>query len=106
MTEAKDLVRVTTADDGERENAVPAAQQLEEHPAWPMISRLPVVLAARVPLSRFTVRCLLALTSGQTVESAWATTEDVPLMVDDLCVGWSEFEVVDQRMALRLTRIA
>jgi flagellar motor switch protein FliN/FliY len=79
---------------------------MEEHPAWPMISRLPVMLAVRIPLSRFKVCNLLALKAGQTIESVWAVTEDVPLKVGMLQVSWGEFEVVEQSMALRLTRLA
>jgi flagellar motor switch protein FliN/FliY len=79
---------------------------MEEHPAWPMISRLPVMLAVRIPMSRFRVCDLLALKAGQTIESVWAVTEDVPLKVGVLQVSWGEFEVMEQRMALRLTRLA
>jgi flagellar motor switch protein FliN/FliY len=82
------------------------ALPMEEHPAWPMISRLPVMLAVRIPLSRFRVCDLLALKAGQTIESAWSVTQDVPLKVGSLQVSWGEFEVVDQSMALRLTRLA
>jgi flagellar motor switch protein FliM len=79
---------------------------MEAHPAWPMIARLPVTLSASIPLKRFTVRDLLGLSCGQTIESAWATTEDVPLKADALQLSWCEFEVVGQSMALRLTRLA
>ena len=82
------------------------ARPMEEHPAWPMISRLPVMLAVRIPMSRFKVCDLLALKAGQTIESVWAVTEDVPLKVGMLQVSWGEFEVVEQSMALRLTRLA
>ncbi len=83
-----------------------AADRMEGHPAWPMLSRMPVTLAVRVPLSRFRVRDLLALEAGKTVASEWPTTEDVPLWVGELQVSWSEFEVVDEHIALRVTRLA
>jgi hypothetical protein len=38
-------------------------------------------------------------------ESLSPTTEDVPVRVAQLQLGWSEFEVLEQRMALRLTRL-
>lgn len=79
---------------------------MEEHPAWSMIARLPVMLGVAIPLRGLRVCDLLALRSGQTIESAWATTEDVPLKVGTLQICWGEFEVVEQRMALRLTRLA
>jgi flagellar motor switch/type III secretory pathway protein FliN len=88
-------------------SASPALEQaMEEHPAWPMISRLPVTLAVSVPMKRMRVRDLLGLACGQTLESSWAATEDVPLKVGELQLSWGEFETVEQRMALRLTRLA
>jgi flagellar motor switch protein FliM len=83
-----------------------AEKRLEEHPAWPMISRLPVRLEVTIPLSAFRVRDLLELSCGQTVETVWAAIQDVPLKVGEVQVAWGEFEVVGQRMALRLTRLA
>ncbi len=88
--------------------AVPAAPwmiRIEEHSAWLVLSRLPVTMAAEIPLSRFRVRDLLGLAEGQVFESASPDTEDVPLKVGDVQLGWTEFEVVEQRIALRLTRL-
>ncbi len=82
------------------------ALSMEAHAAWPMISRLPAMLAVSIPLGRFKVCDLLNLVCGQTIESAWAETEDVPLKTGALQLCWGEFEVVEQNMALRLTRLA
>lgn len=71
-----------------------------------MISRLPVVLAVSVPLSGFKVSDLLGLRCGQTVESAWPAMEEVPLKAGALHLSWGEFDVVDEHIALRLTRLA
>jgi flagellar motor switch protein FliM len=79
---------------------------MEEHPAWPMISRLPVLLAVNIPVRGFKLRALLELRCGQTIESEWASNEDVPVNVGTMHVSWGEFEVVEQRVALRLTRLA
>jgi len=79
---------------------------METHPAWPMISRLRVSLSAGVPLIGLTVQKLLALRPAQTVLTSWAATEDIPLTVGSLHVASGEFEVSEQRMALRLTRLA
>ena len=83
-----------------------AAPILEEHLAWPMIARLPVLLAVGIPLRGFRVCDLLGLRCGQTIESTWTSSEDVPLKVGLVQLGWGEFEVVEQSMALRLTRLA
>jgi len=79
---------------------------MEEHPAWPMVSRLPVRLAVSIPLRPFKVRDLMHLACGQTIESVWPMTEDVPLKVGDIQLSWCEFELVNQHMGLRLTRLA
>jgi len=81
------------------------AQPMEEHPAWPMLARLPVVLAVAIPVRGFKVSHLLTLRCGETIASAWAATEDVPLKVGALQACWGEFEVVERQMALRLTRL-
>lgn len=80
--------------------------RIEEHPQWLMLSRLPVVLTARIPLSAFKVRDLLLLQQGQLVQSNWSTAEDIPVKVGRVQLAWSEFEVVEDRMAMRLTRLA
>jgi hypothetical protein len=79
---------------------------IEEHAAWPMMARLPVMLSVKIPLRGFKVCHLLALRTGQSIGSAWAVTEDVPLKAGALQLCWGEFEVVNQQMALRLTRLA
>ena len=78
---------------------------MEQHAAWPMLSMLPVKLEAMIPLRGFRVRDLLALASGQTLESQWPVAEDVPLKVGKVQLCWGEFEVVDQKIALRMTRL-
>lgn len=94
--------------DLEMAGAVPVAPwmiRIEEHPAWLVLSRLPVRMVAEIPLSRFRVRDLLGLAEEQVFESISPDTEDVPLKVGDVQLGWTEFEVVEQRIALRLTRL-
>lgn len=79
--------------------------KIEEHPAWPKLSRLDLMMTVEVPLLRFKVQDLLRLSEGQVFESSFADTEDIPLRVGDVQLGWTEFEVVDQKIALRLTRL-
>jgi flagellar motor switch protein FliM len=81
-------------------------QHIEEHPQWLAISRLPVVLTARIPLSGFKVQDLLRLKHGQLIHSNWSTSEDIPVKIGRVHLAWSEFEVVEESMALRLTRLA
>ena len=83
----------------------PGMQRIEEHPQWPLLSRIPMRLTAGVPVPGFKVRDLLAMRAGSVVETAWPSTEDVPLRMGDVQLSWSEFEVVEGRMAVRLTRL-
>lgn len=83
----------------------PWMSRIEEHSAWPILSRLAVTMAVAVPLVRFKVQDLLGLKEGQVFQSASPETEDVPLKVGDVQLGCTEFEVVEQKIALRLTRL-
>jgi flagellar motor switch/type III secretory pathway protein FliN len=64
---------------------------------------LPCTLTLEVPVVRFTVADLLALKQGSIVETACHHTSDVPLRVNQLLIGWTEFEVVGDRLAVRIT---
>jgi flagellar motor switch/type III secretory pathway protein FliN len=85
---------------------LPLMTQIERHASWPMLSQLRMSMTAGIVLKGFKVRDLLRLEPGQVVESAWPETEDVPLCVGQVQVAWSEFEVMDQRLVVRLTRLA
>jgi flagellar motor switch protein FliN/FliY len=85
--------------------AIPWMMRIEEHPSWEVLAQLRVTLRAGVALNRFKVRDLLVLQVGQVLETLSPSTEDVPLKVGQVQLGWSEFEVLDQRMSLRLTRL-
>jgi flagellar motor switch protein FliN/FliY len=84
---------------------VPWMMRIEEHPYWETLSQLRVTVRAGVALNRFRVRDLLAIKEGQVFESLTPAMDDVPVKVGKAQLGWSEFEVLEQRMALRLTRL-
>ncbi len=69
------------------------------------VARLPVEVDVGVPVREFRVRHLLTLEPGQVIETEWAHSEDLPLSSGDVQLAWSEFEVVDGRLAVRLTRL-
>jgi flagellar motor switch/type III secretory pathway protein FliN len=83
----------------------PWMMRIEEHPSWETLSQLRITIRAGVLLSRFRVRDLLAMKEGQVFESLSSATEDVSVRVGQVQLGWSEFEVLEQRIALRLTRL-
>jgi flagellar motor switch/type III secretory pathway protein FliN len=85
--------------------AVPWMTHIEEHPSWEVLAKLRVTLRAVVAMNRFKVRDLLSLEEGQVFESVSPDSDDVSLLIGQMQVGWSEFEIMDQKMALRLTRL-
>lgn len=70
------------------------------------MARLPVELDVGVPVRDFRVRNLLALDPGVVIETQWAHGEDLPLAAGVVQLAWSEFEVVDLQLAVRVTRLA
>ena len=46
------------------------------------------------------------LRPGEVIESSWANGEDLPLSSGTVQLAWTEFEVVDSRLAVRVTRLA
>jgi flagellar motor switch/type III secretory pathway protein FliN len=67
---------------------------------------LPCTLALDLPVVKFTVGDLLNLTKGSVVETAYHQSSDLPLRVNGQLVGWTEFEVVGDRLAVRLTDLS
>jgi flagellar motor switch protein FliN/FliY len=70
-----------------------------------LAARLPVEVEVGIPVKGFRVRNLLALAPGVVVESEWGQGDDMPLAAGDVQLAWSEFEVINTQMAVRLTRL-
>lgn len=68
--------------------------------------RLPVEVDVALPATEFRVRDLLALEQGKVIETQWAPGVDLPLGARGAQFAWSEFEVVDSKLAVRITRLA
>jgi len=64
---------------------------------------LPFTVSIELPVVRFTIGDLLRLTQGSIVETACHHTSDLPLRVNQLLIAWTEFEVVGDRLAVRIT---
>jgi flagellar motor switch/type III secretory pathway protein FliN len=67
---------------------------------------LPCTLALDLPIINFTVGDLLSLSRGSIVETSYHQSSDLPLRVNGQLVGWTEFEVVGDRLAVRLTDLS
>jgi hypothetical protein len=69
------------------------------------IARLPVELDVSIPLRDFRVRDLLALESGRLIVSEWSNGVDLPLAAGAVQLAWTEFEVIEAQIVVRLTRL-
>lgn len=87
-------------------NEMPSAEETASLRLSPPLARLPVELEVVVPVREFRVRDLLALLPGEVIETQWGHGEDIPLSAGDVQLAWSEFEVVESRLAVRVTRLA
>lgn len=67
--------------------------------------RIPVEVDVAVPIRKFRVRNLLALDRGQVIETQWLDGDDLPLGARGAQLAWTEFEVIDQKLAVRITRL-
>jgi flagellar motor switch protein FliN/FliY len=81
-------------------------EELQELDPLDIVPWLPCTLALDIPVVRFTVRDLLTLIKGSIVETAYHQSSDLPLRVNGQLVGWTEFEVVGERLAVRLTDLS
>lgn len=64
---------------------------------------LPCTLTVEIPAVHFTIADLLGLKEGTIVETAFHHTSDLPLRANNLLIGWTEFEVAGDRLAVRIT---
>jgi flagellar motor switch/type III secretory pathway protein FliN len=78
----------------------------EEEEGDARLNRLPMQLDVLTRVHSFRVQDLLALEKGSVVETVHEHTQDVPLRCGGALLVWAEFEVLDQQLAVRVTRLA
>jgi flagellar motor switch/type III secretory pathway protein FliN len=94
----------TTADS--KQTTTPAASALSgvrEPDPGKLLPWLPCTLALEVSVLGFTVGSLLKLAEGTLVQTSCHQSMDIPLHVNGLLMAWTEFEVVGERLAARIT---
>jgi len=70
------------------------------------IRRIPIEVDVAIPIRKFRVRNLLSLSAGQVITTPCVEGEDLPLGARGAQLAWTEFEVVDHKLAVRITRMA
>jgi flagellar motor switch/type III secretory pathway protein FliN len=83
-----------------------AADELPPRRPAEVLPWLPCTLALDVPVVHFSVRNLLELAAGVVLETSCHQSMDIPLRVNGLLLAWTEFEVVGERLAARITDLA
>ena len=78
-----------------------SAKQATERFPW-----LECHITLELPVVHCTVRDLLEMRNGNVVETASKATSDVPLRVNGTLIGWTEFEVIGNTLAVRITELA
>jgi flagellar motor switch/type III secretory pathway protein FliN len=73
---------------------------------WKRAEQLPCRLSVELKVPLFSVRDLFRLSAGSVIETDWAQSTDVPLFVNKELIGWAEFEVLGEGLAVRVTEFA
>ena len=73
---------------------------------WAHVRDLTCHLTVDLPLPGFRVANLMALGKRSVIDTHWSVGNDVPLRVNGELLAWCEFEVVENRLAVRLTELA
>ncbi len=73
---------------------------------WARVGGLPCVLTVEISVPDFKVVDLVQLAIGRIVATRWTVGLDVPLLINGELIAWSEFEIVQSKLAARLTELA
>jgi flagellar motor switch protein FliN/FliY len=80
--------------------SVPAPREI-----WPEALELPCQLYVALEVPHFTIRDLLCLRANSVVDTRRREGAHVPVLVNSVMVGWAEFDVIDGRLAVRMTEM-
>jgi len=83
----------------------PQTQEVSEA-AWQEVGCLRCNLGVEIRVPEFTVRELLRLEVNSLVDSRSVSSADLPVRVNGELIGWAEFELVGERLGVRITEIA
>jgi len=72
---------------------------------WKEAQYLTCDLSVEVVVDRFTVRDLLQLVRGSVVDSGCKQASNLPLLVNAQMVAWVEFELLGDRLAVRMMEL-
>jgi len=102
----EELTDVGTVLATREESGLPAAAETEASSGDSILAHLPLQLDVTIPVPSFRLGDLLALEKGVVLGSEWSHSDDVPVWCGGSQLAWTEFEVVDDKLAVRVTRIS
>lgn len=70
------------------------------------IADAPLIFEVRLPIRNLRVKDILALEKGKVFETEWPGDEDIPGGCGAVQLVWTEFEVIEKKLAVRVTRLA
>lgn len=73
---------------------------------WQQLQWLPCHLEVQLTVPGLTVGDIIRLTPRVVVETEWQQNADVPIRANGQLIAWAEFEGVDEKLAVRVTRLA
>jgi flagellar motor switch/type III secretory pathway protein FliN len=80
-------------------------RSLGEDGKWSHVKTLPCRLSVEVPIPGVTVGKLLDLAPGLILDTQHEEGSHVPVFINGQMIGWGEFDVVEESLAVRLTEI-
>jgi flagellar motor switch protein FliN len=79
--------------------------ELKTGDPWQRFLGVSCQLTVQLTVPGLRVRELLRLKSGSVVDTKWSLSTEVPLLANGQLVAWSEFEVIGERLAVRITEL-
>lgn len=77
----------------------------EEDARWRPVLSLPCEFMVELAVPGFKIVDLLQLRKGSVVNAHWRVGQDVPLRLNGTLLGWTEFEVMGNNLAVRMTEL-
>ena len=72
---------------------------------WARVQDMACDLTVELTVPGFRVRDLIQLQKRAVIDTHWPVGNDVPLRLNGELLAWCEFEVVENRLAVRLTEL-
>lgn len=109
-SETENKLVVASPEDSGGATALQVRESAEDTPATEAqdarLDALRMKLDVMVGARTFRVQDLLTLKKGVVVETVQEHSQDVPLYCGGALLVWGEFEVIEQKLAIRITRVA